>query len=66
MKDIIQETVIRRADQLGLSSYAIAQLTGGAVSEGHVRQYLIRRSSMGSHKLQHVLRVLKLEVHIRA
>lgn len=61
-RDLIQDVVIKRAAQLGLTSYAIAQMTGGAVSEDHVRAYLTHRKSMGSHKLQHVLRVLKLRV----
>jgi len=60
--DAIQERVIARAAELSLSSYAIAQRTGGKVSEDHVRDYLTRRKSMGSHKLQHVLAVLGLSV----
>jgi hypothetical protein len=36
--------------------------TGGKVSEDHVRNYLTRSSSMGSHKLQYVLDVLGLGV----
>jgi len=62
MNDSIQEIVIKRASDLGLTSYAIAQLTGGRVSEDHVRAYLTHQKSMGSHKLQHVLAALKLEV----
>lgn len=61
-RDWVQDAVIARAEKLALSSYAIAQLTGGAVSEDHVRDYLTRRKSMGSHKLQHVLRALRLRV----
>lgn len=60
--DWIQSAVIARAAKLDLTSYAIAKLTGGAVSEDHVRDYLTRRKSMGSHKLQHCLRVLGLTV----
>lgn len=61
MTDQIQEIVIARAEKLGLSSYEIAK-RAGAVSENHVRAYITRRKSMGSHKLQHVLRVLGLKV----
>lgn len=61
-KDRIQDIVIKRAAQLNLSSYAIAQMTGGEVSEDHVRAYLTHHKSMGSHKLQHVLRALKLKI----
>ncbi len=60
--DWIQARVIARAAELGLSSYEIAKRTAGGVSEDHVRDYLTRRKSMGSHKLQHVLRVLGLDV----
>lgn len=60
--DWIQARVIARAEEMELSAYAIAKATNGAVSEDHVRDYLTRRKSMGSHKLQHVLRVLQLDV----
>lgn len=58
--DWIQARVIARARELDLTAYAIAKLTVGAVSQQHVSDYFSRRSSMGSHKLQHVLRVLGL------
>jgi hypothetical protein len=58
--DWVQARVIARAAELGLTAYAVAKLTGGAVSEDHVHAYLTRRKSMGSHKLQHVLRALGL------
>jgi len=56
--DWIQAAVIQQAEGMGLSAYAIAKATGWAVSEDHVRDFLTRRKSMGSHKLQHVLSVL--------
>jgi hypothetical protein len=62
LSDWIQETVIQRAATLGLTAYKVAQATGGAVSEEHVRNYLQRRKSMGSHKLQHVLDALGLAI----
>ena len=58
--DWVQDRVIERARTLGLTAYAIARATGGAVSADHVQAYLCRRKSMGSHKLQHVLSVLGL------
>lgn len=58
LSDTMQEAVIARARDLDLTAYAIAKATEGAVSEDHVKKYLDRRSSMGSHKLQHVIRVL--------
>lgn len=60
--DWIQAAVIRQAEKLELTAYRIAQLTGGNVSEDHVRDYLTRKKSMGSHKLQHVLKALGLTV----
>lgn len=62
LRDSIQEMVIGQAKKLGLSSYAIAKATDGAVSEDHVQDFLARRKSMGSYKLQHVLRVLGLKI----
>ena len=60
--DQIQEAVIARAAKLGLSAYAVAKATEGAVSENHVRCYLTREKSMGSHKLQHIFRALGLKI----
>ena len=60
--DWIQDTVIARAKSLGLSAYAIARATDGRVSEDHIRGYLTRQSSMGSHKLQHVIAALGLRI----
>lgn len=64
MTDEIQEIVIARVARLGLTSYAIAKSSDWAVSEDHVRAYITRRKSMGSHKLQHVLRVIGLRVSL--
>lgn len=61
-RDWIQELVVSRAAALKLSSYKISKRTGNAVSEDHVRAYITREKSMGSHKLQHVLRVLGLKI----
>lgn len=61
-RDWIQEAVIARAAALELTAYEVAKRTGGAVSEQHVRDYFTRTKSMGSHKLQHILRVLDLKV----
>lgn len=59
-RDWLQQAVADRAAELGLTAYALAARTGGAVSEGHIRAYLGCQKSMGSHKLQHVLRALDL------
>ena len=65
LNDWIQERVIARAAELQLTAYAIAKRTDGAVSPDHVQDYLQRRKSMGSHKLQHVLNVLGLTIAAR-
>jgi hypothetical protein len=61
-EDWLQAAVVARAKELDLTAYAIARDTGWAVSADHVQAYLTGKKSMGSHKLQHVLRVLKLRV----
>ena len=60
--DAIRETVIARAAELNLSAYAVAKLTGGKVSQSHIRAFMNRKKSMGSEKLQHVLKALRLRI----
>jgi hypothetical protein len=60
--DWIQDRVIERASELRQTAAMIARATDWRVSVDHVRSYLDRRSSMGSHKLQHVLSVLGLTI----
>lgn len=60
--DWLQQAVIARANELGMTAYAIAKASAGKVSENHVHCYLTGRKSMGSHKLQHVLAALGLEL----
>jgi predicted transcriptional regulator len=62
MTDRVREAVAERADALGLTAYEIAKRTGGLVTEAHVCRFLAGRVSMGSRKLQHVLRVLALKI----
>ena len=64
--DWIREVAIARAAELGLTSYEIAKRTAGAVSEDHVHAYLTRRHSMTSELLQHVLRVLGLDIVVKS
>ena len=61
-KDWLQEAVIARAAELGLTAYAVAKLTGDHVTADHVKDYLERRKSMGSHKLQAVLLALGMKI----
>lgn len=60
--DPIRDAVIRRAAELGLTAYAIARDSGGAVNEDTVRAYLTGRKDMTGRRLGAVLRVLGLEV----
>lgn len=60
-KDEIRELVIRRANALGMTAYAIAKASDGKVRERQVRRYLRRECSLGAG-LQHVLKVLGLEI----
>lgn len=65
-RDWIQDMVIERVAALGMTigegaAYQISAMTGGAVSEDHIQDFLTRRKSMGSHKLQHVLRALAID-----
>lgn len=62
LTDWIQERVIARTKERGLTAYAIAQMTGGKVSHDHVKDFLERRKSMGSHKLQHILLALEIDL----
>jgi hypothetical protein len=60
--DHIRDQVLARAKRLRLSAYEIARRTRGLVSERHVSYFLAGRKSMGSAKLQHVMRVLGLKI----
>jgi DNA-binding phage protein len=60
--DWIREAVIARANALGMSAGAISMQAGGKVTRQHVYKYLMGRATMGSAKLQHVLRVLGLQL----
>lgn len=60
MTDRIQEQCIKRMETMGLNPNRVAELVGETISRTHVCDYLTRRKSMGSHKLQHLLPVLKL------
>jgi hypothetical protein len=61
-EDWLMEAAIARAEALGLTAYEIAKRTGWAVSADHVKDYLSRKKSMGSNRLQHVLKVLGLRL----
>lgn len=61
-RDAIQDLCIARMLSLGLNPNRVAAMLDGKVSRVHVCDYLSRRASMGSHKLQHLLPALGLRV----
>lgn len=60
--DAIQELCIARMEALGLNPNQVAERVGDKISRTHVCDYLGRRASLGSHKLQHLLPVLGLRI----
>ena len=60
--DAIQDLCIARMTELGLNPNQVAERLDGQVSRTHVCDYLTRRASIGSHKLQHLLVVLQLAI----
>lgn len=62
MIDKIQEQCIKRMEAMGLNPNRVAELVGATISRTHVCDYLTRRKSMGSHKLQHLLVALDLKI----
>jgi hypothetical protein len=60
--DWIQASVAKEMDVQGLTSTDVEELSGGAVPASHIDRYRNRKASMGSHKLQHILRVLGLSI----
>ena len=56
----IRAAVVAAKDRLGLTAYAIARQTNGAVSDDMLRLYLTGKSDLTSEKLDAVLRVLKI------
>lgn len=60
--DWIQQRCIQRKAELGLTIAELYHLCNGHVSEAHIQSYLDRESSMGSHKLQWLLRALRLDI----
>jgi hypothetical protein len=61
-RDEIQEACIARMKELGLNSNRVAAMVDGKVSRRHVCDYLSHRSGMGTHKAQHLMRALGLQV----
>lgn len=60
--DSIQSACIARMEALELNPNRVAEMLEGQVSRAHVCEYLTRKSSMGSHKLQHLLAALGLKI----
>ena len=60
--DSIQERCIAQMLKLGMNPNQVADAVEGKIARSHVCDFLTRRASIGSHKLQHLLPVLKLEI----
>ncbi len=60
--DDIQERCIASMLKLGMNPNQVADAVGGKIARSHVCDFLTRRASIGSHKLQHLLPVLKLDI----
>lgn len=62
-KDLtIREAVRAAAESRGLTAYAVAKATDGAVSDDMLKRYFADRSDLTSAKLDAVFRVLGLSV----
>jgi hypothetical protein len=59
--DRLQDALIKRMQALNLTPVGVTALIPG-ISQAHVIDYLTRRKSMGSHKIQWIMEVLGLEV----
>lgn len=62
LTDAIQEQCIARMHELGMVPNQVAKLVEQHITRAHVTDYLSRRASMGSHRLQHVLTALNLRL----
>lgn len=60
MTDNIRDTITARANQLGLTAYAIGRETG--IDPGTVRRYLTGRCSLNSRYVSAICEVLGLEL----
>lgn len=60
--DAIQERCIKSMIRLGMNPNQVADAVEGKIARSHVCDFLTRRASIGSHKLQHLLPVLKLKI----
>lgn len=59
LRDDIQDQVIARAAEFGWDADRLDVETAGRIGAEHIRGFLARERSMGSHKLQHLLRALR-------
>lgn len=62
--DTIRETIIARAEQLGLTAYAISQQCGGSPNPEAVKRYLTERCHLGSQYVSKICDVLGLELKV--
>jgi hypothetical protein len=62
--DKIRETIIARAESLGLSAYAISQQCGGSPNKEATRRYLTERCHLGTQYVSKICDVLGLELRV--
>lgn len=60
--DWIREIVIKRAEDMGITAYAIAEATGLEVSHDTMKRFLTRNGSIRSDHLSMIFSVLGLDV----
>lgn len=59
LRDCLQDQVIARAAEFGWDANRLDVETAGRIGAEHIRGFLARERSMGSHKIQHLLRALR-------
>jgi hypothetical protein len=62
--DQIRETIIARAESLGLTAYAISQQCGGSPNPEATRRYLTERCHLGTQYVSKICDVLGLELKV--
>lgn len=62
MSDHIRDTIIARAETLGLSAYEIAKQCDGSPNSEAVKRYLTERCSLSTRYVSRICDVLGLEL----
>lgn len=62
--DTLRQTIIARAESLGLTAYAISVRCGGSPNPEATRRYLTERCHLGSQYVSRICDVLGLELKV--